>query len=103
MQWIFDGKDGTFNSLLLESVDPLSDHEMAQKEAILCAWGNIQKYLFRNKTSTSPQRLSRHSTDLLPIPAHPMLEYPLKWYEKAGYEYSIPPSPTYVESAKLGS
>ncbi|KGO55731.1 hypothetical protein PEX1_062240 [Penicillium expansum] len=44
IQWIFDGKDGSFNSLLLESVDPLSDYEMAQKEAILCAWRNIQKY-----------------------------------------------------------
>lgn len=44
IQWIFDGKDGSFNSLLLESVDPLPDHEIAQKEAILCVWGNIQKY-----------------------------------------------------------
>ncbi|KAJ5812927.1 kinase-like protein [Penicillium robsamsonii] len=44
MQWIFDGKDGSFNSLLLESMNPLSDHEMAQKDAILCAWRNIQKY-----------------------------------------------------------
>lgn len=40
MQWIFDGKGGNFNSLLLESALP--DHEMAQKEAVLCAWRNIQ-------------------------------------------------------------
>lgn len=45
-QWIIQGKDGVFNSLLLEFMNrnPLPDHEMAQKEALLCAWGNIQKY-----------------------------------------------------------
>ncbi|CAG7952470.1 unnamed protein product [Penicillium salamii] len=102
MQWILDGKDGTFNSLVLESVDPLSDHEMAQKEAMLCAWGNIQKYPFRNKISSSPERLSGHSIDLPPLPAHPMPDYPLEWYEKAGCERSIPPSSTGVKSSKLG-
>ncbi|KAJ5544173.1 kinase-like protein [Penicillium frequentans] len=44
VQWIFDGKDGNFNSLLLKSMNPLLDQEMAQKEPILCAWRNIQKY-----------------------------------------------------------
>lgn len=44
VQWIFAGKDGNFNSLLLKMMDPLSDQEMAQKEALLCAWRNIQKY-----------------------------------------------------------
>ncbi|KAJ5150638.1 uncharacterized protein N7500_010827 [Penicillium coprophilum] len=29
IQWIFDGKDGSFNSLLLDSVDSLLDHGMA--------------------------------------------------------------------------
>lgn len=44
MQWIVNGKDGSFNSLLLRSMNPLSVQEMAQKEPILCAWRNIQKY-----------------------------------------------------------
>ena len=43
-QWVVEGKDGNFNSLLLKLMDPLSDREIAQKEAILCAWRNIQKY-----------------------------------------------------------
>lgn len=43
-QWIIEGKDGHFNSLLLKSMNSLPDQEMAQKEAILCAWRNIQKY-----------------------------------------------------------
>lgn len=44
-QWIIKGKDGAFNSMLLEymNVNPLPDHEIAQ-ESLLCAWGNIQKY-----------------------------------------------------------
>lgn len=44
MQWIIEGRDGSFNSLLLNSMDPLPDQEMAQKEPILCAWSNIQKH-----------------------------------------------------------
>ncbi|KAJ5586713.1 kinase-like protein [Penicillium hispanicum] len=43
-QWIIEGKDGTFNSILLNSMNILPDHEMAQKEPLLCAWRNIQKY-----------------------------------------------------------
>lgn len=46
-QWIIQGKDGAFNSLLLEFMNgnpPLPDHEMAQKEALLWAWRNTQKY-----------------------------------------------------------
>lgn len=42
-QWIIEGKDGNFNSLLLKSMAPLPDQEIAQKES-LCAWRNIQKY-----------------------------------------------------------
>ncbi|KAJ5167666.1 uncharacterized protein N7482_003260 [Penicillium canariense] len=49
VQWIIDGKDGSFNSLLLKSMDPLSGQEMAQKEPILCAWRNIQKYPLTNR------------------------------------------------------
>ncbi|CAI7650068.1 unnamed protein product [Penicillium bialowiezense] len=94
MQWILDGKDGDFNSILLELADPLSDHEMAQKDAMMCAWRNIQKYPFQNKTSRSPQRSSGHSTDLLPARVHPMPDYPPEWYEKAALECSIPPKPT---------
>lgn len=37
----------------------------------------------------------------LPIPAHPMPDYPPGWYEKAEGECSIPPSPTCVESSQL--
>jgi aminoglycoside phosphotransferase (APT) family kinase protein len=44
VQWVVEGKDGSFNSLLLNSMEPLSDQEIEQKEAILCAWRNIQKY-----------------------------------------------------------
>ncbi|KIW11717.1 hypothetical protein PV08_11019 [Exophiala spinifera] len=43
-QWIIEGKDGSFNSILLNSMNPLSDIELGQKEAILCFWRNIQKY-----------------------------------------------------------
>ncbi|KAK9850830.1 hypothetical protein MYU51_011403 [Penicillium brevicompactum] len=99
MQWILDGKDGDFNSNLLELVEPLSDHEMAQKEAFICAWGNIQRHPFRNKTSASPRGFSRRSTDLPPVPAPPMPDYPPEWYEKAGREYPLPPSPTCTDSS----
>jgi thiamine kinase-like enzyme len=43
-QWIIEGKDGAFHSLLLSSLNPLPDQEMAQREAMLCVWRNIQKY-----------------------------------------------------------
>lgn len=43
-QWIIEGKDSTFNSLLLKSMTSLPVQEMAQKQALLCAWRNIQKY-----------------------------------------------------------
>lgn len=39
-----EGKDGAFNPLLLNSMNRLPDHEMAQKEPFLWAWRNIQKY-----------------------------------------------------------
>lgn len=42
-QWVIEGKDGKFNSLLLNSMEPLSQEEVEQKEAILRAWSNIQK------------------------------------------------------------
>ncbi|KAJ5225231.1 kinase-like protein [Penicillium chermesinum] len=44
VQWIIEGKDGRFNSLLLAKMNPLSAQEMAQKESIMCFWRNIQKY-----------------------------------------------------------
>lgn len=44
VQWITEGKDGSFNSLLLDKMNPLSGQEMAQKESIMCVWRNIQKY-----------------------------------------------------------
>lgn len=47
MQWIFEGKDGTFNSLLLKSmssINPLPDHEMKEKQPMMCAWRTIQKH-----------------------------------------------------------
>lgn len=44
VQWVLDGKDGNFNSLLLQMMNPLSEQEMEQKDPILCAWRNIQKY-----------------------------------------------------------
>lgn len=92
MQWIIEGKDGSFNSLLLESMDPLSSHEMAQKEAILCAWRNIQKYPFRSKRS----ECRRLPGDLKPVPPHPMPEYPPEWYEQAQRECLTSTTPTSV-------
>lgn len=43
-QWCIEGKDGAFNSLLLNSMNRLPDRETAQKEPFLYAWRNIQKY-----------------------------------------------------------
>ncbi|RWQ93559.1 kinase-like domain-containing protein [Paecilomyces variotii] len=43
-QWNIEGKDGSFNRLLLDSMKPLQDHEMAQKWSICRVWYNIQKY-----------------------------------------------------------
>jgi Phosphotransferase enzyme family len=45
-QWIIEhaGKEGKFNQLLLDSMENLSYQELAQKEPILRAWRNIQKY-----------------------------------------------------------
>lgn len=43
-QWIMQGKDGDFNSKILSLMEPLPDHELAQKDGFLCAWGNIQRY-----------------------------------------------------------
>ncbi|KAJ5950730.1 kinase-like protein [Penicillium vulpinum] len=91
MQWIIEGKDGNFNSLLLESMDPLSSHEMAQKESILCAWRNIQKYPFRSKKSAC----RRLPGDLKPVPPPPMPEYPPGWIEQYHRENHTP-APTFV-------
>lgn len=43
-QWIIEGKEGKFNKLLLDSMESLSDRELAQKVSILRAWRNSQKY-----------------------------------------------------------
>lgn len=43
-QWVIEGKDGIYNSRLLSSMKPLSNREIAQKDAFLCSWRNIQKY-----------------------------------------------------------
>jgi aminoglycoside phosphotransferase (APT) family kinase protein len=43
-QWIIEGKDGSFNGLLLDSMSPLRDHETALKKTICRVWHNIQKY-----------------------------------------------------------
>ncbi|KAJ5713789.1 kinase-like protein [Penicillium malachiteum] len=48
-QWVIEGKDGSYNSRLLNSMQPLSDRETAQKDAFLCSWRNIQKYPLRAK------------------------------------------------------
>ncbi|KAJ6087771.1 kinase-like protein [Penicillium canescens] len=44
MQRTFDRIDGNFHSLLLKLMNLLSDQAMAQRNSILCAWRNIQKY-----------------------------------------------------------
>jgi hypothetical protein len=43
-QWNIEGKDGSFNRLLLDFMKPLRDYEMAQKSPICRVWYNIQKY-----------------------------------------------------------
>lgn len=43
-QWIIEGKDGGFNSLLLRSVDPLPDQAMAQKEAMIVCLEKYSEY-----------------------------------------------------------
>jgi hypothetical protein len=40
-QWIIEGKEGKFNKLL-DSMESLSDRELAQKVSILRAWRNSQ-------------------------------------------------------------
>ena len=44
MQWILEGIEGNFNTLLLEQMRPLPDYEVAQREAVFWAWRNSQKY-----------------------------------------------------------
>ncbi|KAJ0424991.1 kinase-like protein [Aspergillus carlsbadensis] len=78
-QWVIEGKDGSFNSLLLNSIEPLSDHEMKQKEALLCAWRNIQKYPFQPKDLKSHQISPRDSMAFVPVPPPLMPEYPPDW------------------------
>ncbi|PLB48820.1 kinase-like protein [Aspergillus steynii IBT 23096] len=79
-QWIIEGKDGNFNSLLLKSMHPLPDPEIAQKDALLWAWRNIQKYAFRSK-SLPQHEGPRESTGFTPVPPPPMPEYPPDWDE----------------------
>lgn len=43
-QWITEGKDGNFHSILLQAMAPLSEAEMEQKAPICQALYNIQKY-----------------------------------------------------------
>lgn len=43
-QWNIEGKDGSFNRMLLDSMRPLQDYEIAQKLPICRVWYNIQKY-----------------------------------------------------------
>ncbi|KAJ6088011.1 hypothetical protein N7467_006925 [Penicillium canescens] len=89
-QWIIEGKDGEFNSLLLKSMNPLLYQEIAQKESVLCAWKNIQKYPFRTKNTNSSKTLSRDSMDRIPAPPYPMPDYPPGWYEQAQREGVTP-------------
>jgi Phosphotransferase enzyme family len=46
-QWNIEGKDGSFNSMLLDCMKPLQDHEIAQKMPICRVWYNNQKYALR--------------------------------------------------------
>ncbi|KAJ5715280.1 kinase-like domain-containing protein [Penicillium malachiteum] len=39
-----EGKDGNFNSLLLNGMTPLPSHELAQKDRVCRLWYNTQKY-----------------------------------------------------------
>lgn len=43
-QWNIEGKDGSFNRLLLDSMTPLRNHEAEQKSSICRVWYNTQKY-----------------------------------------------------------
>ncbi|CAG8050980.1 unnamed protein product [Penicillium olsonii] len=43
-QWIFEGRNDSFNPPLMDLVIPLSAIEMASKDSFLRAWRNIQRY-----------------------------------------------------------
>lgn len=43
-QWIIQGKEDKFNKLILDSMESLLEHELAQAEPVLRAWRNFQKY-----------------------------------------------------------
>ncbi|KAJ5719725.1 kinase-like domain-containing protein [Penicillium malachiteum] len=42
--WNIEGKDGNFNSLLLNAMTPLPSHELSQKDRVCRLWYNTQKY-----------------------------------------------------------
>uniref|UniRef100_A0A093VZM0 Ribonuclease 3 n=1 Tax=Talaromyces marneffei PM1 TaxID=1077442 RepID=A0A093VZM0_TALMA len=64
-QWITEGKDGNFHSMLLQAMVPLSDADMEQKAPICQALYNTQKYSFH--------RLDLEPLYILPIPPLPNL------------------------------
>ncbi|KAJ9288395.1 hypothetical protein DTO021C3_3914 [Paecilomyces variotii] len=71
-QWNIEGKDGSFNRLLLDSMKPLRDHEMAQKRSICRVWYNIQKYAFSRETLCGRDRTRREEKKRIPVPGPPL-------------------------------
>ncbi|PYI34555.1 kinase-like protein [Aspergillus indologenus CBS 114.80] len=98
-QWVVEGTDGSFNSVLLNSMNPLPDTELGQREAILCAWRNIQKYPFQSKKVKEYRMASRNSSSLIPVPPPPMPEYPPDWNEQNMAFVSTRPASTASLSA----
>ncbi|KAJ5354876.1 kinase-like protein [Penicillium brevicompactum] len=94
-QWIIEGKDGRFNSLLLESMNPLSSQELAQKESIMSAWRNFQGYSFQTKIVTPWQS---ESEEIIRVPPPPMPAYSSDWPGQAGQACFTPKSPPSMDS-----
>ncbi|KAJ5107241.1 kinase-like protein [Penicillium angulare] len=83
MQWIFEGKEGRFTSVLLESMNSLPEQELAQKDSMMWAWRNIQRYAFPKDDFELPNTRPRDSTKWLLFPPPPMPAYPDEWLEEA--------------------
>ncbi|KAL2827888.1 kinase-like protein [Aspergillus pseudoustus] len=92
-QLIIEGKDGKFNSIPLDSMKPLSDEEAVQKESVLCAWRNMQKYAFRPNRLQTPTRALETSTNSIHVPPPPMPDYPPEWSKENQRQYSTQRNP----------
>ncbi|KAI9841869.1 MAG: hypothetical protein M1837_000339 [Sclerophora amabilis] len=86
-QWVIEGKDGKFNTLVLDAMENLSDREEAQKWPVLRAWSNHQRYYFRpvnpSRNVMLVSRPPETNTKRSPAPAPVILPpYPEEWLEQ---------------------